>query len=151
MTKLGKWLVILGAVVLLLVVIFFLQKKSNTEVPTPSNENIEILGNEDDLVSFSFLPGTKVSGFMSYGGSIKGGYFFEGNIQINILDVNKNLLKAGFATATSEWMTADPVIFSGSIDLTGLPVGPAYFEIHNDNASGLPENDKFIQIPIVIE
>ena len=53
--------------------------------------------------------------------------------------------------ATSEWMTAGPISFEGNIDFTGLPKGQAYFEIHNDNASGLPENDKSILIPIIIE
>jgi hypothetical protein len=48
-------------------------------------------------------------------------------------------------------MTVDPVSFMGSINLTGLDSGPAYFEIHNDNASGLPENDKSILIPVVIQ
>ena len=72
-------------------------------------------------------------------------------ILINILDVDKNLLQASNAVAKTDWMTAEPVEFEGNIDFTLLPEGPAYFEIHNDNASGLPENDKSILIPIIIE
>lgn len=111
----------------------------------------DILGNKQDLISFSILSHSKMHGIVSYRGIITGGYFFEANILINILDTNKNILKASNAMATSDWMTAEPVNFEGNIDFTGLPAGSAYFEIHNDNASGLPEHDKSILIPIVIE
>ncbi len=111
----------------------------------------KILGNKDDLVSFSIWPGAKLRGVLSYRGVMQGGYFFEGNILINILDQNKKLLKSSNAMAKGEWMTVGPVNFEGNIDFTGLPKGLAYFEIHNDNASGIPEKDKSVLIPIVIE
>lgn len=120
--------------------------QSQTPIP---KENL--LGNKDDLISFSIWPNTKVHGVVSYRGVIKGGYFFEANIVINILDLNKKVLKASNAMAKTDWMTTEPVSFEGNIDFTGLPKGPTYFEIHNDNASGLPENDKSILIPIIIE
>jgi hypothetical protein len=115
------------------------------------NKVPEILGNKADLISCSVSAGQSVSGELKFSGIVKGGYFFEGNIVINILDQNKNVLKTSHANAITEWMTVDPVSFMGSIDLTGLQTGPAYFEIHNDNASGLPENDKSILIPITIQ
>lgn len=122
-----------------------------------NNENVapiigtEILGNVGDLVSFSVAPGEKVSGVLSYKGVIKGGYFNEANILINILDINQNILKKSNTMTKSDWMTAEPLDFEGQIDLTGLPKGPAYFEIHNDNPSDLREYDKSILIPIMIE
>jgi hypothetical protein len=115
------------------------------------NINTEILGNKQDLVYFSIDTGQKVSGQMAIMGSVKNAYFFEANILINILDANKNILKNGHGNATTDWMTVEPVSFEGNIDLSGLPKGFAYIEIHNDNASGLPENDKSILIPIIIE
>jgi len=156
MTKFGKLVFTIILVAILSIIIFFLQKKPSSEVVyTPPADVViaenEIIGNKDDLVSFSILPGSKVQGVVFYEGAVKGGYFFEGNILVNILDTNKNLLKAGNTMATTEWMTAEPVGFGGSIDFTLLPKGPAYVEIHNDNASGLPENDKSILIPIVVE
>ena len=118
------------------------------EEPTP---NSQILGNKDDLVTFSILPSSKVHGVLSYRGVIKGAYFFEANIVINILDLNKNVLQRSNAMATSDWMTSGPVDFEGNFDFGGLPKGPAYFEIHNDNPSDMRQNDKSILIPIVIE
>jgi len=123
-----------------------INNKIKDEVKAP-----EILGNKDDLVSFSILPNTKVHGILSYRGIIKGGYFFEGNILINILDADKKVIKTSNAVAKTDWMTSGPVNFEGNIDFSGLPKGMAYFEIHNDNASGLPENDKSILIPVIIQ
>ena len=158
MTKTGK--IILGIVMLLvlLMVLFFLGSKNESKEEVVDNTlpeykyDNEILGKKEDLISFTILPGTKVpKGILSYRGSIKGGWFFEANILINILDANKNIIKSSNAVAKTDWQTAEPVEFEGNIDFTGLPAGPAYFEIHNDNASGEPQFDKFIQIPIVIQ
>jgi len=153
MTKFGKLLLIVILIVILVVVVFFFQKPV-VDVNPPPEDNIilrEILGNKDDLISFSILPNSKVQGVVSYQGAVKGGYFFEVNILINILDANKNVLKTSNAIAMTDWMTIEPVEFEGNIDFTNLPKGLAYIEIHNDNPSGLPENDKSVLIPIVID
>lgn len=154
MTKFGKVLSWVAVFLIVLGGIYLLQKKSEVLAPEDSGQNISermIEGNFADLVSFSILPNSKVSGVVSYNGSIKGAYFFEGNILINVLDNNKNLLLGGYTMATSEWMTVEPVSFEGNIDFTNLPKGPAYIEIHNDNPSDLPENDKNVLVPIIIE
>jgi len=152
--------IIVVAILLVAGILFFIGEKKIAIAPivtidklmSPIGNKDQIFGNKDDLISFSIWPNTKIhKGIVSYRGVIKGGYFFEANILINILDWNKKVLKASNAVAKSDWMTAGPVDFEGNIDFTGLPKGPAYFEIHNDNASGLPENDKSILIPIVID
>lgn len=111
----------------------------------------EILGNKDDLLFFSISPNEKVKGKISYKGAVEGGYFFEANILINVLDANKTRILQGNTMATSDWMTSGPVLFEGELDFTPLPKGPAYIEIHNDNPSDFRQNDKFIRIPIIIE
>jgi hypothetical protein len=155
MTKFGKILTGLIVLVFVVLVVYLLQRKVPIvvapEVPEENQNQNTILGNKDDLITFSILPNTSVKGVVSYRGTIKGAYFFEGNILINVLDANKKVLKASNAIAKTDWMTAGPVDFEGNIDFGGLPAGAAYLEIHNDNASGLPENDKSILIPIVIE
>lgn len=164
-SKLNTFLLLILIVLMVLALIFMYKNKDvylpvlsdrdsdvkiNKNMPTVENKNM-ILGNREDLVAFSVAPNTKVSGIVSYRGIVEGGYFFEGNILINILNSDKKILKASNAVAKDEWMTIAPVNFEGNIDFTGLKKGPAYIEIHNDNASGLPENDKSILIPIVIE
>ena len=157
MSKIRKILIILVVVIFLGVVIFFVQKEyfsNSREEPLSDVDSWykkDILGNKDDLISFSILPNTKVQGVVPYRGMITGGYFFEGNILVNVTDINKNIILKGNAMATTEWMTERPVNFEGNIDFSLLPKGGAYIEIHNDNASGLPENDKSVLIPIIIE
>ncbi len=118
----------------------------------PKVENPGLIqGNKDDLISFSITPNTRVSKVVSYRGVVKGGYFFEANILVNVLDLNKKKVIQSNAIATTEWMTAGPVDFEGYLDFSKAPKGNGYIEIHNDNASGIPENDKSILIPIIIE
>lgn len=145
----NKYILIFLIITVLVVGGFLFVKNKNFFKNVPVNT--EILGNKEDLVSFSILPGSKVHGVMSYRGAVKGGYFFEANILVGITDVNKNMILQSNAHATSDWMTSEPVNFEGYIDFSIIPKGPAYLEIHNDNASALPENDKKILIPVIVE
>ena len=160
-SKLNTVLLVVLIILMIIAIKIMLQNKalyfpevSNNKIEqtnTTPDVSLQNLGNKDDLVTFSILPGSTVHGILSYRGSIKGGYFFEGNILINILSPDKTVLKKSNAVAKGDWMTTGPVDFEGNIDFTRLPKGPAYFEIHNDNASGLPKNDKSVLIPIVIQ
>ncbi len=174
MTKFGKFIFTLIVVAILAVVIFFLQKKPavapvvenpiqtppivDTSMPPIGNKDL-ILGNKDDLVSFSITPGQEVSGKINITGSIKGGYFFEGEIGISVLGVNKKAISGipygpGYGTATGEWMTAGPVSLAFDLDFTNLPKGKAYIAITENDPSDASERGntpiKQILIPIVI-
>ena len=143
------FLIVVVSIFVLGYVVWIIQTET---LPKNAEEQVEskIEGNKDDLVSFSVSAGDTVSGILNFSGTVKGAYFFEANIGVNILDANKKLLKAGHATATTDWMTPGEVSFSGSIDLTGLPAGLGYIQIANDNPSDRRDLDKFIYIPIVI-
>lgn len=109
-----------------------------------------LLGKADDLIIFSIFPDTRVSGIRSYRGSIKGGWFFEANILVNVLDANKKVLLKSNAHATTDWMTADAVEFEGNIDFTKLPKGTAFIQIKNDNPSDDRTKDKEVLVPVTI-
>jgi hypothetical protein len=113
--------------------------------PSDTSKNIA------DLVSFSITPGQKVSGQMMVTGTLKNTYFFEASTPVKVLDVNKKVLVAYGAHATTDWMTAGPVDFTATIDFSTLTKGPAYIAIENDNPGGEPAHLKQILIPIVIE
>lgn len=110
-----------------------------------------VLGNAGDLISFSIQPKSQVEGVVPFRGTIKGAYFFEANILVNILDKNKKLLRQGNALAMTDWMTVGPVDFEGNLDFSGLPTGKGYIEIKNDNPSGEAKFDKSILIPVIIK
>lgn len=136
----------------LIAVVYYSTTQNKTiKESTPEIGTTKIIeGNKDDLVSFSVSPGDKISGVLNFNGIVRNAYFFEANILVNIIDTNKKLLKAGYGMATTEWMTSEPVSFSGNIDLSGLTPGPGYIQIANDNPSDIRANDKFIYIPIII-
>ncbi len=106
-----------------------------------------------DLLSFSIQPHQKITGVIVLQGEIQGGYFFEGNILLNIVDVDKNIVFKSYLTAQTDWMTTGPVLFGGALDTTKLPKGPAYIELRQDDPSGGESGRpiKYIQIPVVIE
>ena len=151
MKKFSNLNTVLAVIIIILLAIIILRGKDNDVKPLPKPVGISVLGRKDDLVSSSVKAGDAVSGKQKFSAVVKGGYFFEANILVNILDANKNILKKGNAQASGEWMTAEPVGFETELDFTGLPKGPGYIEIHNDNPSDMRENDKQILIPIIIK
>ncbi len=146
--KLVVFILIAAAAILLFVV---LKPKVEAPVVVTPEEPAVVSGMKEDLISFSLLPGDRVSGMMNVTGTLQDAYFFEANIRVDILDEDMNTVKEGFGTATTDWMTTGPVSFQAMIDFTGLSSGPAFIAIRNDNPSGLSENDKEILVPVVIE
>ena len=145
-------------IILMIIALFIMSKDREKYLPgiennkKVNNVGFDVLGNKNDLISFSVKPEQKVSGKIKITGEIKGGYFFEGNILVNILDGNENVLNKGHGTATTDWMTESPVSFMADIDFTGLNSGLAYIEIQNDDPSdGEGGRTKKILIPVIIE
>ena len=140
-------LIILIAVGLYTSLYFFYQPKSQMgDANLPA-----ITGDTKNLVSFSLASGATITDIAHVSGEIKGVYFFEGKAQGFLLDENKKVLNTFPLEATSNWLTADGVSFTASIDTTSALPGAGYIRLKNDNPSGDPEKDKFIDIPIVIQ
>lgn len=152
--NLNKWSfatkVVLG-IVLIVVILggIYLYTSKKVDAPVVDENNSEVLGNKEDLVSFSVKAGDTVSGMLNLSGSVKNAYFFEGNILISLLDSNQNVLKQGYGTATTDWMTTEPISFTSSIDSTGLN-GSGFILIQNDDPSdGEGGPAKKIFIPVI--
>jgi hypothetical protein len=137
-------------VIVAIVILAYVLLRPKVEAPIDNAPVAAISGDTGNFISFSIAPGAKVSGHTSAVGSIKGAYFFEANAVGKLLDANKNVLKSFPITAVGDWMTADAVAFNTEFDASGI-TGPGYIRIANDNPSGLPENDRFIDIPVVFE
>ncbi len=85
-------------------------------------------------------------------GQARGQWFFEGSFPIEVIGADGNQIAGSFATAEGEWMTTDFVRFkSETLDLPSAYRGPATLILRRHNASGLPEHDASISIPIVVE
>lgn len=81
-------------------------------------------------------------------GKARGTWYFEASFPIKIYDANNNLLGTTTAAAQSDWMTEDFVNFTASLNFTLPTTTTGTIVLHNDNPSGLPQNDKSLTIPV---
>ena len=132
--------------------VYFLAEKGNTPVsePVPTEQTSVISGDTGNLVSLSVSAGQTLSGSVVITGALKGAYFFEANARGMLLDATKTIVQQFPIGATSEdWMTIEAVPFSATVDVSPVLKGPGYLRIANDNPSGDPVNDRFIDVPVV--
>ncbi len=121
-------------------------------IPTPvGTEMTWQNASANDIIIDQPLPGASVARSFALTGSARGQWYFEASFPIEVVDVSGNQLFENFVQAQGEWMTTEFVPFSASITIPGNYTGPAKLILHRDNASGLPEHDKSVSIPIVIE
>lgn len=81
-------------------------------------------------------------------GEARGNWYFEASFPVKLIDANENVLDIIPAQAQGEWMTNDFVPFKAQL-LFGTPAtetGTLIFQ--KDNASGLPEYDDELRIPV---
>lgn len=146
---------VIAGILLVVVVAFlgylFFKKPVVTPVGGGVTDIPSMSGDTADLVQVSLVPGATLSGTVTIAGSLKGGYFFEANARGMLLDASKTVLKTFPLTATSSWMTTDAVSFTGTVDVGGAPAGPGFVRIANDNPSGDPIHDTYIDIPVVFQ
>ena len=82
-------------------------------------------------------------------GSARGFWYFEASFPVQIKDASGKVIAQGPAQAQSEWMTTDFVIFKATLTYPKQPKGSkGTVVLMNDNPSGLPENQKTVEIPV---
>lgn len=105
----------------------------------------------DRIIVDTPKPGDVVSSMFTITGKARGNWYFEASFPLRVLSSHGSLLKEMPVQADGEWMTTEFVSFSETVTLPLGYTGAATLILHNDNASGLPENDAFISIPIVVQ
>ncbi len=105
---------------------------------------------EDIRISYPTLNET-VSSPLTVQGQARGSWFFEGSFPVVVTNWDGLIIGEGYVTAQEEWMTAEFVPFTGTISFTfatDTPYTNGTVIFKKDNPSGLPENDKAIEIPV---
>ncbi len=82
------------------------------------------------------------------GGYARGNMFFEASFPVRVLDADGTELGLGLATAQGEWMTSDFVPFSVKLDFQPPKGDMGLLRFERDNASGLPEFDLHVDVPV---
>ena len=123
---------------------------------TPSGEIFtEDIGNmfeKQDLIRVSRpLPNDLVQSPLIVEGEARGYWFFEADFPVVLLDDNGDQLASGIATAQSDWMTEDFVVFESRLTFDDPPTQGGNLILKKDNPSGLPENDDQLRIPLRFE
>lgn len=84
-------------------------------------------------------------------GKARGTWFFEGSFPISIIDAEGKTLGNYFGEALSDWMTEEFVPFRAHLTFSAPTTERGTLILHNDNPSGLPENNDEIRIPVRFE
>jgi Immunoglobulin-like domain of bacterial spore germination len=86
-------------------------------------------------------------------GQARGYWFFEATAPVTVVNWDGLIIGEGYIEAVGEWMTEDFVPFTGTITYT-LPADSystrGALILKKSNASGLPEHDDALEIPITL-
>ncbi len=111
--------------------------------------------NSDMIVVTSPQNEAVITSPLAISGQARGGWYFEASFPFVLTNWNGLIIAEGFATAEGYWMTSEFVPFTASLNfINPYKVGDPDFMkrgtliINNNNASGLPEHDRAIEIPV---
>ncbi|OGH88518.1 MAG: hypothetical protein A3J93_04620 [Candidatus Magasanikbacteria bacterium RIFOXYC2_FULL_42_28] len=105
----------------------------------------------DIIVVTTPMPNTVVTSSLLIEGRARGTWFFEASFPISIIDANGKFLGTHYGEAEGEWMTREFVPFHATLTFSTPTTERGTLILHNDNPSGLPENDDEIRIPVMFE
>jgi len=153
-------------VVLLVALVLFILAQSNQATAPSATSDIQTdlsasytNASQDLIVVSSPTPGEILSSPLTITGEARGTWYFEAIAPISLVNWDGVIVAEGYVTAQGNWMTEDFVPFEGTLEFTteaktdsNLFLYPqGVLILHNDNPSGLPENDRAIEIPIRFE
>lgn len=122
---------------------------TDTEIPADIREHIE---SKADLIRVDVPePYATVTSPLTVTGVARGNWYFEATFPIDVVDWNGLIIGQGFAEATDDWMTTEFVPFEGTVTFEipeDTPFHRGTLIIRKSNASGLPEHDDALEIPI---
>jgi len=118
----------------------------------PADVQAHIDAHADLIQVTSPTPTAAIRSPLTVTGEARGAWFFEGDFPVVLVDWDGRIIADGVATADGEWMTEDFVPFRATLEFET----PGYGErgaliLQKDNASGLPEHDDALEIPIRFE
>ncbi len=103
-----------------------------------------------DIIVSCPKPNQCVSSPMAVQGKARGPWFFEASFPIRLIDAAGNQLSASNGKAIGDWMTENFVPFEGKLDFVVTKETKARLILENANPSGLPENAKKKEIPVIL-
>lgn len=122
----------------------------------PADVAADIEEKQDLIRVESPLPAGAVPPMFEVAGEARGPWYFEASFPIEVLNASGKLITTAVAEAQGDWMTEEFVPFSVTVDVTEAvtkgtitPGEKGTLVFKKSNASGLPEHDDELRIPIV--
>ncbi|MDD4271187.1 MAG: GerMN domain-containing protein [Patescibacteria group bacterium] len=95
-------------------------------------------------------PNQTISSPLIVEGLAIGNWYFEASFPIELIDGQGKILSQSHVQAQSDWMTENLVPFKGEINYQAAATTIGKLVFKNDNPSGLSQNEKKFEIPVVI-
>ncbi|MDD5433545.1 MAG: Gmad2 immunoglobulin-like domain-containing protein [Candidatus Pacebacteria bacterium] len=133
--------------------LFFSNSAENQSVLPNQNTTTTLPDDYSDLIKVeSPQPNQVIQSPFIITGQARGTWFFEASFPVKLIDLSGNIISQTIATAKGDWMTESFVPFTSilSFEIT-TTTQQAVLILHNDNPSGLAENDKEVRIPVVLQ
>jgi hypothetical protein len=138
------------AVVGLIALVVIPAPKANA--PTNNTTQTPVTGQASiaNLVSVtSPLKNQTISSPLTVNGSARGTFYFEASFPVTLKDSSGNIIAQTYAQALDDWMTENYVPFQSTVTFPAQPKGSkGTLILKNDNPSGDPSRDIFLEIPI---
>lgn len=164
MTKTG-WFLSLASILIIIaaIILFVLPGKtvapttdSATPIPGPATTTPAATLSHPEVAAMLVLkspaPGASVASPLVVEGDARGGWYFEASFPVELRNAAGEKIAEAPAQAKGEWMTENFVPFSVTLTYPAQAAGTAgKLILRNDNPSGLPENDRSMEIPVVFE
>lgn len=105
----------------------------------------------EDLIKVEHLSANAdVTSPVKIEGKARGMWFFEGEFPVMLLDSNNKILARTSVQAKDNWMTESWVPFEAKLRFDVTESQPATLVFKRANASGKPEHDRSIRIPLLL-
>lgn len=124
-------------------------QKAADSVPPPVAVDSAAPVNTADLIHVN-RPGKNelVTSPLTISGQARGTWYFEASFPVILISGNGDTLAVKPAQAQGEWMTADFVPFTLTLDFAAPATPGGTLILKKDNPSGLPEHDAELRIPV---
>jgi hypothetical protein len=126
----------------------FVQEKTPPPTPPPPAGSASSTDLSDLIQVSSPLPNALVKSPIAVTGVARGNWYFEATFPITLVDANGKILAQQPVQAQGDWMTTEFVPFAINLAFAPSSATSGELILHNDNPSGLPQNDKEIRIPV---
>jgi Immunoglobulin-like domain of bacterial spore germination len=107
--------------------------------------------NSDPIRVSSPAPGAIVTSPLKIRGQARGSWYFEADFPISLVDESGRTITKTPAKALGNWMTSEFVPFEATLEFTAPASAKGFLVLEKANASGLPEHDAEVRVPVRFE